>query len=201
MPESEQNHLSRHLRMTAPSPWFVRHSPLVKAGGSVLDVAAGGGRHARLFAEAGHKVTAVDKATDALLPLGESHGVRVIMSDLEDGSPWPLPGETFDAVIVSNYLFRPLMPLLLASLAPDGVLLYETFARGNEVYSRPRNPDHLLNCGELLEFVRGKLQVVAYTHGLVESGDQRSVRQAICAVNNLGLSDREDGEPTPFTLP
>lgn len=190
----------RHLRMTEPSLWFEAHLHLIKPGGRVLDLAAGGGRHTRLFADAGFAVTAVDKETSALAPFADSHGVRVVQADLEDGSPWPLPDETFDAVVVCNYLFRPLMTQLIASLAPGGVLLYETFALGNEVYTRPRNPDHLLKSDELIDLVSGKLQVVAYKHGIVETGEAPGVKQMICAVNNLGLSDREDGEPNPVTI-
>ena len=193
--------LPYHLRMTEPAEWFRKHLPLIKERGRVLDVAAGGGRHVKLFADAGHRVTAVDKNIDALSPLAGSHDAEIIEADLEDGSPWPLPGRVFDAVVVCNYLFRPLFDDLIGSLAPGGVLLYETFALGNEVYSKPRNPDHLLKSGELLELVRGGLQVVAYRHGVVENGECPGVKQMICAVNNLDTSDREDGEPAPRRLP
>lgn len=201
MTDSPPKQPLRHLAMTEPSEWFLLHLPLIKPGGSVLDVAAGGGRHVRLFAEAGHDVTAVDRETSALGPLAESHGARIVQADLEDGSPWPLPDETFDAICVCNYLYRPLMPTIIGSLAPGGVLLYETFALGNEVYSRPRNPDHLLKSGELLDLVQGKLQVVAYAHGIVGDGECPGVKQMFCAVNNLGMSEREDGEPTPLPIP
>ena len=93
------------------------------------------------------------------------------------------------------------MPAILGSLAPGGILLYETFALGNEVYSKPRNPDHLLKSGELLELVQDKLQVVAYAHGIVEGGECPGVKQMICAANNLSLSEREDGEPAPVAIP
>ena len=90
---------------------------------------------------------------------------------METGKPWPLGNRTFDAVIVSNYLYRPHFSALLDALAPGGVFLYETFALGNEVYNRPRNPDHLLKSGELLSLVQNKLQVVAYQHGIIDSGE------------------------------
>jgi len=201
MTDTESKQPPRHLRMTEPSDWFIRHLPLIKPGGSVLDVAAGGGRHVRLFADAGHNVTAVDRETSALNAFAGSHGAKIVEADLEDGSPWPFIGETYDAISVCNYLYRPLMPAILGSLAPGGILLYETFALGNEVYSKPRNPDHLLKSGELLELVQDKLQVVAYAHGIVEGGECPGVKQMICAANNLSLSEREDGEPAPVAIP
>lgn len=166
----------------------------------MLDVAAGGGRHVRLFAELGHPVTAIDRNTAPLQALADEVGAEIVRADLEDGSPWPLPERQFDAICVCNYLYRPLFDALLGALAPQGVLLYETFALGNEVYSRPRNPDHLLRSGELLSLVDGRLQVVAYQHGIVDGGECPGVKQMICAVNNLGLSGRADGEPDPLSL-
>jgi len=187
--------------MTEPSEWFRAFQPLIAAGGSVLDVAAGGGRHTRFFADAGYAVTALDRNAEPLTRLGETHSVEVIEADLEDGTPWPLGGRTFDAVAVCNYLHRPLFSDLIATLKPGGVLLYETFALGNEIYAKPRNPDHLLKSGELLELVGGQLQVVAYRHGIVQGGECPGVKQMICAVKNLGLSGRDDGEPAPLPLP
>ncbi len=201
MPMPQNQEPPRHLRMTEPSEWFTAHLPMINKYGTVLDVAAGGGRHIRLFAEAGHKVTAVDRSTEALVPLADSHDAEIVEADLEDGSPWPFPERTFDAVVVCNYLFRPLFDDLINALAPGGILLYETFALGNEVYARPRNPDHLLKSGELLQLVEGRLHVVAYRHGIVETGECPGVKQMICAVNNLGMSDREDSEPAPQPLP
>jgi SAM-dependent methyltransferase len=127
-------------------------------------------------------------------------GADVIEADLENGDAWPLGERRFDAVIVVNYLHRNLFDPIVSSLTPGGVLLYETFARGNEDYARPRNPDHLLKSGELLNAVQGKLQVVGYEHGLVTNADIPGVKQRLCAVNNLAHSDREDGEPTPYSL-
>ncbi len=191
-------HVSRHLRMSAPGAWMVRFQPLIRPGGSVLDLAAGGGRHTRFFLDAGHEVTALDRAVEPLAPFAGR--AEVIEADLEDGSPWPLAGRTFDAVVVVNYLWRPLFPMLLDALAPAGVLIYETFARGNEAYSRPRNPDHLLRAGELLDLAQGRLQIVAYEHGIVEGDECPGVKQRISAVNDLGASTRDDGEPSPHPL-
>lgn len=198
---ADTERLPHHLRMTEPSNWFRKYQPVIAESGSVLDVAAGGGRHVKLFGDAGHRVTAVDRNIEALTPFAETHGAEIIEADLEDGSPWPLRGRTFDAVVVCNYLFRPLFDDLIGSLAPGGVLIYETFALGNEVYSKPRNPDHLLKSGELLELIRGRLQVVAYRHGIIDNGECPGVKQMICAVNNIDTGERDDGEPAPLHLP
>jgi SAM-dependent methyltransferase len=148
----------------SPSSWVQRWSHLVPADGSVLDVACGHGRHLRWFAQRGHPVTGVDRSAEALASLT---GVgRLVQADIENG-PWPLPGETFDAVVVTNYLWRALLPALVASVAPGGVLIYETFARGNETVGKPSRPDFLLNPGELLEACR-ELQVVAYEDGFCD---------------------------------
>ena len=120
-----------------PSPWIVQWAGLVAADATVLDVAAGGGRHTRFFADRGHKVTAIDRDVSAL---AAQPNVEIVQADLEDGSPWPLPGRTFGAVVVTNYLHRPLFPALLDALAPGGVLLYETFMEGNERFGRPSQP-------------------------------------------------------------
>ena len=167
------NHTARHLRITAPSPWVVRFLKLVSPGGAVLDLAAGGGRHGRLALERGHPTTFVDRAVEPLGDLQDAGGATVIGADLENGiNPFgpsgALAGRTFAGIIVSNYLYRPLFPGLIAAVETGGVLIYETFAQGNEAYGRPRNPDHLLKPGELLDVVSGHLQVVAYEHGLIE---------------------------------
>ncbi|OAN53203.1 SAM-dependent methyltransferase [Paramagnetospirillum marisnigri] len=162
-----------------PSPWITRFASLARPGGAVLDLACGGGRHSRLFLERGHPVTAVDRdVAQAALAVGAER----IAADLEDGSPWPLPNRRFAVVVVTNYLWRPLFPALLGSLEEGGLLLYETFALGNEVFGRPRNPDHLLERGELLRLCTG-LTVVAFEDG-IEAG--RKVVQRLCAINGPG---------------
>jgi hypothetical protein len=133
-------------------------------------------------------------------PVGDLAGAphaEIIEVDLEAGAPWPLAGRTFAAVVVVNYLHRPLLPRLIDSLEDGGVLIYETFARGNERFNRPRNPDHLLNSGELLEAVRGKLHVIGYEHGIDERAPLPGVKQRLCAVNAATSPDRDDGEPEP----
>jgi SAM-dependent methyltransferase len=147
------------------SPWIVRFGPLVRAGGSVLDLACGRGRHLRWFAARGHPVLGVDRDADALAGL---QGVgETLQADIEDG-PWPLAGRQFDAVVVTNYLWRPLLPRILDALAPGGILLYETFAEGNETVGKPSRPDFLLKHGELLHACAA-LRVIAYEDGFLDN--------------------------------
>lgn len=143
------------------SPWIARFAPRVPADGRVLDLAAGGGRHSRLFADRGHAVVAVDVDTSALSDLQGHADVEVRRADLE-AQPWPLGTERFAGIVVTNYLHRPLLATLVDRVAPGGWLLYETFARGHEAFGRPSNPDWLLHDGELLAAVAGALDVVAY---------------------------------------
>jgi SAM-dependent methyltransferase len=147
---------------------------LIAAKANVLDVAAGGGRHSRFFAERGHKVTALERETAALAPHPD---IEIVQADLEDGSPWPLPGRTFGAVVVTNYLHRPLFPALLDALAPGGVLLYETFMAGNERFGRPSNPAFLLKDGELLDLARGRLSVTAYEARMISEPKMAMVQR------------------------
>jgi SAM-dependent methyltransferase len=190
-----------HLRITEPSPWVRRFAPLIRDGGTVLDLACGGGRHARYFLALGYPVAMVDRDAGPVGDLAGQPGAEVIEADLEGDAPWPLAGRTFAAVVVVNYLHRPLLPRLIGSLEDGGVLVYETFARGNERFSRPRNPDHLLKSGELLEAVRGKLQVIAYEHGIDEHAPLPGVKQRLCAINAASSPDRDDGEPEPRPVP
>jgi SAM-dependent methyltransferase len=165
---------------SGPFPWIVRFAPLVPQGGAVLDLACGAGRHTRLFLERGHPVTAVDRDVSGLDDLRGQSQLEIVQADLEDGSPWPLPHRRFGAAVVTNYLWRPLFEPISEAIEDGGVLLYETFALGNEAYGRPTNPDFLLRPGELLEMARGRLQVVAYEHGYVES-PRPAVKQRLCA--------------------
>jgi SAM-dependent methyltransferase len=162
-----------------PSAWVRRFAPLVKAGGAVLDLACGGGRHCRLFLDRGHPVTALDKDIAQAV---QAEGAERIQADLEDGSPWPLPGRRFAGVVATNYLWRPLFPALRDSLDEGGVLIYETFALGNEAFGRPRNPDHLLERGELLTLAAG-LTVIAFEDGI--EGNHKVV-QRLCAIKGPG---------------
>ena len=157
----------------APSEWVVRWAPLV-ARGPVLDVACGGGRHAKFFLAKGLKVVAVDREPQAI------PGALFVQADLEGGNPWPLPGERFGAIVVTNYLHRPLFPVLRASLVEGGVLIYETFMLGNERYGRPSNPEFLLRPGELLEAFRG-LRVIAFEQGAAIEPKPAMI-QRLCAL-------------------
>ncbi len=166
-----------HLADLPPSPWVARWAPLIRPGGEVLDLACGSGRHARYLARLGFEVVAVDR--DPTLFPDPPAGVTLVAADLESG-PWPFPGRAFDAIVATNYLHRPLLPVLVSSLEPGGVLVYETFARGNERFGKPSNPDFLLLPGELLEVARGRLRVVAYEDVVVEEPRQAAV-QRLCA--------------------
>jgi len=172
---------SPHAGLDRAAPWVARFLALVPADGAVLDVAAGGGRHARLALARGLRATAVDRDVSGLADLAAA--AEVVKADLEAG-PWPFDGRRFAGVIVTNYLHRPLFPALVAAVAEGGVLIYETFAQGNEAFGKPSNPDFLLAPGELLEAVRGALTVVAYEHGQVES-PRRAVIQRIAAVRAI----------------
>jgi len=140
----------------------------------VLDVACGSGRHLRWLAARGLQVTGVDRDAAALAPL-QGLG-RIVTADIES-APWPFAGETFDAVVVTHYLWRALMPTIVASVADGGVLIYETFALGNEAFGKPSNPAFLLRPGELLEHARG-LHVIAYEDGLLADPARRVQRLA-----------------------
>jgi SAM-dependent methyltransferase len=148
----------------------------------VLDIACGNGRHARYFAARGCPVDAVDRDPAALAGLAGVPGVTARSADLE-GGPWPYEGQLFAGIVVTNYLHRPLFPRLLAGLALNGVLIYETFAAGNERYGRPSNPAFLLRPGELQEVVRGRLQVVAF-EDLYVSDPKPAMIQRLCAINS-----------------
>ena len=160
----------------AISEWVARWQHLIPARAHVLDIACGSGRHASFLAAQGHQVTGIDRDAQALAQLPAS--VRTLQADIEN-APWPLPGQQFDAVVVTNYLWRPLWPQVLASVRAGGVLIYETFARGNEAYGRPSRPDFLLAPGELLQVCAG-WQVVAYEHGRCTQPDR--VVQRIVAI-------------------
>ncbi|AJY41585.1 class I SAM-dependent methyltransferase [Burkholderia humptydooensis] len=177
-----------------PSAWVREWSHLVPAGGAVLDVAAGHGRHARWFAERGHPVRALEREPAALASLGALPGVVAQAADLED-APWPLAGDArFSAVVVTNYLHRPLLPRLVAAVAPGGVLLYETFAQGNQTVGKPSNPAFLLAPGELLDAVRGQLRVVAFEDGFAAAPRDAFV-QRICAVRERAVAEEGAGFP------
>jgi SAM-dependent methyltransferase len=168
-----------HSNDAIPSAWVVRHAPLIRPGGSVLDLACGGGRNARWLAGRGWRVDAVDRDPAALAGLSGVEDVRILQADLEDAR-WPYAGRKFDGIVVCRYLYRPLLPLLAESLAESGVLIYETFMMGQEQYGRPSNPDFLLRPDELLQAFSGTMQVVAFEQGVVNE-PMPAILQRICA--------------------
>jgi SAM-dependent methyltransferase len=158
-----------------------RYAPLIP-GGDVLDLACGNGRHTRHLASLGHSVVAVDRDPDALA-LAAGPDITTSAIDLEEaGAAWPFGPARFAGIVVTNYLHRPLTAAMIASLAPNGVLIYETFADGNAQFGKPSNPDFLLKAGELLDWARDHgLRVVAFEDGVVDAPKTAMV-QRICAV-------------------
>ncbi|HZV98407.1 MAG TPA: class I SAM-dependent methyltransferase [Methylophilaceae bacterium] len=174
--------LPTHHQEQTPSAWVCRHAGLIRPGGRVLDVAAGSGRNTCWLAGLGLQVEAVDRDEAALHSMLGIANIQTRVADLEN-SAWPYAGEKFDAIVVCRYLYRPLLPLLAQCLAPQGVLIYETFMLGHEAYGRPQNPDFLLKPNELLEVFMPVLKPVAFEQGLIRE-PQAAVIQRICAVEN-----------------
>ena len=166
--------------LETPSAWVARFAPLIPPTGTVLDLACGAGRHTCLLAALGYSVLAVDVDVSRLGGVAHLPGVSVLQTDLEN-APWPFDRQRFAGIVVVNYLHRPLLPRLLAALESGGVLIYETFARGNERFGRPSNPDFLLQPEELIAAVQGKMRIVAYEDLLV-SEPKPAALQRICAV-------------------
>lgn len=171
------------------SAWVQRWSRLVPAGGAVLDVACGHGRHMRWFAQRGHPVTGVDRSAEAIAAvagLGEA-----VVADIENG-PWPFAGREFAGVVVTNYLWRPLLPAIVQSVATGGLLICETFSAGNETVGKPSRPEFLLQPGELLRACAG-LRVIAYEDGFLD--EPARFVQRIAAVRAP-----ETGQPARYQL-
>ena len=158
--------------------WIERHSPLISRSGPVLDIAAGRGRHTRYLLKKGHSVIAVDKNLSSLRDI-KTPRLSLIQVDLETGDSWPFKEGMFAGVVVTNYLYRPLFEPIIASLAPGGFLIYETFARGNEKFGKPNNPDYLLEPGELIRVTLNKLHIIAYEELIVEQPRPARI-QRIC---------------------
>lgn len=180
------------------SLWVRRFAPLIASGGAVLDLACGNGRHARFLEAGGWRVEAVDRDAGALAALADTPGIARRQADLEGGT-WPYGGVRFDGIVVTNYLHRPLFPLLVDALAEGGVLIYETFMLGNERFGRPANPDFLLRPGELMEAFGGLLSVVAFEQGEIVA-PKPAVVQRLCAANlpsSLSIRLPEPCQPVP----
>ena len=163
-----------------PSPWVERHAELIRPQGEVLDLACGNGRHARYLAGLDNRVTAVDIDVSGVAALADHHRIEILVADLEQDA-WPLTNREFDGIVVVNYLYRPHFPLLIKALRKGGVLIFDTFARGNEKFGHPRNPAFLLEPGELLTAFAPGLAIVAYDCGET-SKPERAVRQRLCAI-------------------
>jgi SAM-dependent methyltransferase len=174
----ENGAMSGQVCDTPPSHWVCRFVPLIPAGGEVLDLACGAGRHARLLAGLHYRVEAVDGDEQLLAGLAGVAGIATRRADLE-GGPWPYYGRQFEGIVVTNYLWRPLLPSLMASLAEGGVLIYETFMAGNERFGRPSNPQFLLRPGELLDLMHRRFTVIAFEQGEVAT-PRPAVVQRIC---------------------
>jgi len=184
---------ANHHGTEAPSAWVKRWSHLIKPQGTVLDVACGYGRHAYYFSQKNNHITLIDRSQEAIESIAIQTPIcEKVVADIEN-DPWPLRGRQFDAVVVTNYLWRPLMPTLLASLATGGVLIYETFATGHETVGKPTRPDFLLRSGELLEVCKN-LHVVGFEDGFTEGTHEQTPRfiQRIAAVREDAVS------PAPY---
>ena len=175
--------MNKNPEIIPPSPWVERCASHIAPGGRVLDLACGSGRHTRLLAGLGHDVLAVDRNGEVLAALSALSAVTVLQADLEGGS-WPLAGQSFAGIVVTNYLWRPRFPELLAMLAPGGVLIYETFMLGNAAYGKPSRPEFLLRPGELRAVVQAAgLREIAFEEGFTLL-PKPAMRQAVCAVRD-----------------
>jgi SAM-dependent methyltransferase len=166
----------------APSSWVESHGHLVRAGGKVLDLACGGGRHSRWFMSQGYRVLAVDRDISKLEDLRGDATIEILAYDLE-ADFWPFLTQKFDGIVVTNYLHRPLFPHLVTSLAVGGILIYETFAVGHQQFGKPNNPNFLLRKGELQRFFGKHLEVLAH-EAVVDMARGPAVRQRICCRKN-----------------
>jgi SAM-dependent methyltransferase len=172
--------MNNHSALTQPSDWVVQHAMRIPKNGRVLDLACGSGRHTLYLAARGWQVVAVDRDVDVLRGQPLAAEISLIEADVEN-APWPFDKNSFDAIVVTNYLHRPIFPHIIAALKTDGILIYETFAIGNEKFGKPSNPDFLLQHGELLDCVKTTMRVIAYEDDYVEFPKPAMV-QRICAV-------------------
>ncbi len=167
---------TRAHAIATPSAWLLRWAHLIARDGAVLDVACGSGRHLRWLAAQGFSVCGVDRDATAVAPLMALADITV--ADIENG-PWPYGERQFAGIVVTNYLWRPLVPVIAAALAPGGVLIHETFAIGHQTIGRPSNPDFLLRPGELADAALSTgLRIVAFEDGY-ESAPERFVQRIV----------------------
>jgi SAM-dependent methyltransferase len=167
------------ISIEPPSSWIVKYARLIPKKGRILDLACGSGRHAIWLAKQGYQVNALDRDAKALANMKGIGNINVSIVDLEAGD-WSGSGQRYDGIIVSRYLYRPLLSRLAGLLNPGGILIYETFMAGNERYGKPSNPDFLLLPNELLETYSPLLSIIAFEQGEVEM-PRPAVTQRICA--------------------
>ena len=169
-----------HAVIADASPWVRRFAPTIPKDGLILDLACGAGRHSALLASLGHRILAVDRDTSSMNSL---QGLPIQTQELDlEGLEWPLLGQLFSGIVVTNYLYRPFLDELPKMLAEGGVLIYETFADGNAEFGKPSNPNFLLNSGELLALAhRSGLKVIAYEDIYLDQPKPARI-QRICAV-------------------
>lgn len=168
-----------HSNDANPSPWVTRFAPLIKPGGTVLDVACGAGRNARWLARQGWQVEAVDRDETVISTLRGVQNISAWQADLES-APWPYPDRKFDAIVVCRYLHRPMLPVVAESLMENGILIYETFMAGQEQFGRPRNQDFLLQPDELLNAYSNRLEVISFEQGIISEPEPAAL-QRLCA--------------------
>lgn len=193
--------MTHALPFAPPSPWIARFAPLLRPGACMLDVACGGGRHLRHFRDRGLLVTGVDIDLRGVADLTGQEGVTLMQADLEGPDGWPPALSGFDGIVVTNYLHRPLLSAMVAALKPGGLLLYETFANGNQRHGRPSSPAFLLREGELLRLAMEQgLQVIAFEQGEVSS-PKAAIVQRLAARRSIGSAPDLDGDPEPVPLP
>ena len=171
--------------LEAPSPWVVAHASLIKSGGRVLDLACGSGRHAIWLAQHGYQVDALDRDALVVAGLYDISNIHVLIADLEANDAYAF-NHRYDGIIVSRYLYRPLLKTLATILNPNGVFIYETFMLGNARFGKPSNPDFLLLPDELLEVYSPLLKIAAFEQGEVMQ-PKPAMMQRICAVNTLSI--------------
>ena len=182
MPQFCTHHSSR----SGPVEWVRRHSETIRQGGIVLDLACGRGRHTHFLLDQGFKVTAVDLDISQLKVDRKTDNLRIVEHDLEGGAKWPFESKGFDGIVAINYLFRPLFPKIIDALAENGILIYQTFADGNEKLGKPRNQNYLLHENELLGAFGQRLTVIEFDQGYIEQPSPAIV-QRICCINNFGF--------------
>jgi SAM-dependent methyltransferase len=180
-----ENPAMTHQSLAEPSPWVVKHLPLIKKGGRVLDLACGNGRHAIWIAQQGYQVDAIDRDVQAVSGMLDMDNINVQILDIEAGE-WPGPGQKYDGIVVSRYLYRPLLTSLPEILNSGGVLIYETFMVGNERYGKPGNPNFLLSSNELLSVYSPLLSIISFEQ-VEESNPKPAVIQRICGLKNLQI--------------